>query len=87
MGEVIGFMLLRFAMIGGGIILLLLLLGVVVFALKKTGRFDQAKQMVEPVVRNKLNKNTGYKGALGTKALDYLSEREKQGGVKHKETD
>lgn len=87
MGEAIGFILLRFAMIGGGIILLLLVLAVVVVTLKKTGRFDQAKQMVEPVVRNKLNKSTGYKGALGTKALDYLSEREKQSNYKNKDVD
>ncbi|MEU8632896.1 hypothetical protein AB0C38_12060 [Amycolatopsis sp. NPDC048633] len=44
MGEVLGFMLLRFAIIGGGIFLLILLLGVVVYALKKAGRYDQAKQ-------------------------------------------
>ncbi|MEQ0562304.1 hypothetical protein ABJI51_24740 [Amycolatopsis sp. NEAU-NG30] len=47
MGEVIGFMLLRYALIGGGIVLLILLLGVVVFALKKAGRYEQAKQFVE----------------------------------------
>ncbi|MEV7038876.1 hypothetical protein [Amycolatopsis sp. NPDC051061] len=45
MDEVLGFMLLRFAVIGGGIFLLILLLGVVVFALKKAGRYDQAKQV------------------------------------------
>jgi flagellar biogenesis protein FliO len=44
MGEVLGFMLLRFAIIGGGIFLLILLLGVVVYALKKAGRYDQAKR-------------------------------------------
>jgi len=44
MGEVLGFMLLRFAIIGGGIVLLILLLGVVVFALKKAGRYDRAKE-------------------------------------------
>jgi cbb3-type cytochrome oxidase subunit 3 len=54
MSEVIGFMLLRFALIGGGIVLLILLLGVVVYALKKAGRYDQAKRLVEPVVRAKL---------------------------------
>jgi flagellar biogenesis protein FliO len=45
MGEVLGFMLLRFAIIGGGIFLLILLLGVVVYALKKAGRYDQAKRI------------------------------------------
>jgi flagellar biogenesis protein FliO len=45
MSEVLGFMLLRFAIIGGGIFLLILLLGVVVYALKKAGRYDQAKQI------------------------------------------
>lgn len=45
MDEVLGFMLLRFAVIGGGIFLLILLLGVVVFALKKAGRYDQAKHV------------------------------------------
>ncbi|WP_020497358.1 hypothetical protein [Sciscionella marina] len=79
MGEVVGFMLLRFAMIGGGIIVLLLILGGVVLMLKKTGRFEQAKKMVEPAVRSKLSKSNGYKSALGSKALDYLSEREKSG--------
>jgi hypothetical protein len=44
MGEVLGFMLLRFAIIGGGIFLLILPLGVVVYALKKAGRYDQAKR-------------------------------------------
>ena len=38
MGEVIGFMLLRYALIGGGIVLLILLLGLVLFVLKKAGR-------------------------------------------------
>ncbi len=45
MGEALGFMLLRFAVIGGGIFLLILLLGVVVFALKKADRYDRAKQV------------------------------------------
>jgi hypothetical protein len=56
MDEVLGFMLLRFAVIGGGIFLLILLLGVVVFALKKAGRYDQAKRIVEPMVREQLDK-------------------------------
>ncbi|MGW5722441.1 hypothetical protein ACWEVP_40155 [Amycolatopsis sp. NPDC003865] len=38
MSEVLGFMLLRFAVIGGGIFLLILVLGVVAFAVKKAGR-------------------------------------------------
>ena len=54
MGEVLGFLLLRFAVIGGGLLLLALLLGVVALALKKAGRLDQAKRVVEPVVRNYL---------------------------------
>jgi hypothetical protein len=35
MSEVLGFMLLRFAVIGGGIVLLLVLLGIAAFVLKK----------------------------------------------------
>jgi hypothetical protein len=38
MNEVLGFMLLRFAVIGGGILLLALLLGVVAIVVKKLGR-------------------------------------------------
>lgn len=38
MNEVLGFMLLRFAVIGGGILLLVLLLGVALIVLKKLGR-------------------------------------------------
>ena len=38
MTEVLGFMFLRFAVIGGGILLLVLLLGVVAIILKKLGR-------------------------------------------------
>ena len=38
MNEVLGFMFLRFAVIGGGILLLALLLGVVAIVLKKIGR-------------------------------------------------
>ncbi|MEV7097242.1 hypothetical protein AB0M80_30740 [Amycolatopsis sp. NPDC051045] len=55
MSEVLGFMFLRFAVIGGGILLLVLLLGVVVLVLKKAGRLDQARRMVEPVVRARLS--------------------------------
>jgi hypothetical protein len=50
-------MFLRFAVIGGGILLLALLLGVVVIVLKKVGRLDQARRVVEPVVRAKLGQD------------------------------
>ncbi|WP_460441220.1 hypothetical protein [Amycolatopsis stemonae] len=56
MGEVVQFMLLRFALIGGGILLLVLLVGVIAIALKKAGRYDQAKRVVEPMVREQLEK-------------------------------
>ncbi|GAB3155411.1 hypothetical protein GCM10027258_60400 [Amycolatopsis stemonae] len=49
-------MLLRFALIGGGILLLVLLVGVIAIALKKAGRYDQAKRVVEPMVREQLEK-------------------------------
>ena len=38
MGEVVQFMLLRFAIIGGGILLLVIVVGVIAIALKKAGR-------------------------------------------------
>ena len=38
MNEVLGFLFLRFAVIGGGILLLLVLLGVAAVVLKKIGR-------------------------------------------------
>ena len=38
MSEVLGFLFLRFAVIGGGILLLVLLLGVAAVVLKKIGR-------------------------------------------------
>ncbi|SEF36374.1 hypothetical protein SAMN05421837_110129 [Amycolatopsis pretoriensis] len=38
MGEVVQFMLLRFAIIGGGVLLLLIVLGVIAVVLKKVGR-------------------------------------------------
>ena len=56
MGEVVQFMLLRFAIIGGGILLLVIVAGVIAVALKKAGRYDQAKRFVEPVVREQLEK-------------------------------
>ncbi|MGW4525687.1 hypothetical protein [Amycolatopsis sp. NPDC004378] len=56
MGEVVQFMLLRFALIGGGILLLVLLVGVIAIALKKAGHYDQAKRVVEPMVREQLEK-------------------------------
>jgi hypothetical protein len=56
MGEVVQFMLLRFAIIGGGVLLLVLLVGVLAIALKRAGRYDQAKRIVEPVVREQLRK-------------------------------
>jgi hypothetical protein len=56
MGEVVQFMLLRFAIIGGGVLLLVLLVGVIAIALKKAGRYDQAKRFVEPMVRDRLDK-------------------------------
>lgn len=56
MGEVVQFMLLRFAIIGGGILLLVIMIGVIAVALKKAGRYDQAKRFVEPMVREQLDK-------------------------------
>ena len=44
MGEVVQFMLLRFAIIGGGILLLVIVAGVIAVALKKAGRYDPAKR-------------------------------------------
>ena len=56
MGEVVQFMLLRFALIGGGILLLVIVVGIIAVALKKAGRYDQAKRFVEPMVREQLEK-------------------------------
>lgn len=56
MGEVVQFMLLRFAIIGGGILLLVIVIGIIAVALKKAGRYDQAKRFVEPMVREQLEK-------------------------------
>ncbi|SFW92150.1 hypothetical protein [Amycolatopsis australiensis] len=56
MGEVMQFMLLRFALIGGGVLLLVIVLGVIAVALKKAGRYDQAKRAVEPIVRERLER-------------------------------
>ncbi|WIY03057.1 hypothetical protein QRX60_04100 [Amycolatopsis mongoliensis] len=56
MGEVVQFMLLRFAIIGGGILLLVIVVGIIAVALKKAGRYDQAKRIVEPMVREQLEK-------------------------------
>ncbi|MFC4909803.1 hypothetical protein [Actinomadura gamaensis] len=80
-GEIIAFLLLRLAIVAGGVVLLTVLAIILLVMLKRHGRLDRARSFAEPVVRGWAERQpTDGSGALRRaamrEALDRLDRKE-----------
>ena len=57
--DVAGFMALRFALIGGVVVLVVLGLFAVALVLRRLGKLDRAREMVEPLIRERAQRRGG----------------------------
>ena len=57
--DIAGFMAIRFAFIGGAVALVLLGLFAVAMVLRRMGKLDRARDLVEPVLREQAKRRGG----------------------------
>jgi hypothetical protein len=57
--EVFGYMAIRFAFIGGAVVLAVLGLFAVAMVLRRMGKLDRARDLVEPVLREQAKRRGG----------------------------
>ena len=57
--DIAGFMAIRFAFIGGAVLLVVLGLFAVAMVLRRMGKLDRARDLVEPVLREQAKRRGG----------------------------
>jgi hypothetical protein len=70
--DLMGFLLLRLALIGGGVLLLAILVVVVVVLLRRQGKLDRARRYVEPVARDWAERGGTVRRTTTRSVLNYL---------------
>jgi hypothetical protein len=74
--DLMGFLLLRLALIALGVILLAAVLVVVVMMLRRRGKLDQARQYMEPMARDWAERGGPIRRGTTKSVIKYLDKEE-----------
>ncbi|MEV4318012.1 hypothetical protein [Actinocrispum sp. NPDC049592] len=72
--DLMGFLLLRLALIGGGILLLAILLVVAIVMLRRRGKLDQARRYVEPMARTWADRGGAVRKTATRTVMNYMDD-------------
>lgn len=76
-GVIMEFMALRFLVIGAAVVAVVLVGFVIAVALKKAGKLGQARDFVEPIIRNRVAGKGGVKAGLANMVIERVKKMEK----------